>query len=82
VFWREILQEARLRLTALREELARSAGEKPAASRPKETFSAGGIQPRSDAAALEGQLDPLVGRDVKSSASSRFSAAARKIIQF
>ncbi|MBZ5641643.1 MAG: ATP-dependent Clp protease ATP-binding subunit [Acidobacteriia bacterium] len=62
-FGAEILQERGLRLTALREELARSAGEKPAASRPKETSLLAEFSRDLTQAALEGQLDPLVGRE-------------------
>ena len=62
-FGAEILQERGLRLTALREELARSTGEKPAASRPKETSLLAEFSRDLTQAALEGQLDPLVGRE-------------------
>ena len=62
-FGAEILQERGLRLTALREELARSAGEKPATARPKETSLLAEFSRDLTQAALEGQLDPLVGRE-------------------
>ncbi len=62
-FGAEILQERGLRLSALREELARSAGEKAPASRPKETSLLAEFSRDLTQAALEGQLDPLVGRE-------------------
>src|ERR1700704_4028180 len=62
-FGAEILQERGLRLSTLREELARSAGEKTPASRPKETSLLAEFSRDLTQAALEGQLDPLVGRE-------------------
>src|SRR5450631_4382526 len=62
-FGAEILQERGLRLSTLREELARSAGEKAPASRPKETSLLAEFSRDLTQAALEGQLDPLVGRE-------------------
>ncbi len=62
-FAAEILQERGLRLSTLREELARSAGEKAPASRPKETSLLAEFSRDLTQAALEGQLDPLVGRE-------------------
>jgi ATP-dependent Clp protease ATP-binding subunit ClpC len=62
-FGTEILQERGLRLSTLREELARSAGEKSPASRPKETSLLAEFSRDLTQAALEGQLDPLVGRE-------------------
>src|ERR1700730_3862700 len=62
-FGAEILQERGLRLSTLREELARSAGEKAPASRPKETSLLAESSRDLTQAALEGQLDPLVGRE-------------------
>jgi ATP-dependent Clp protease ATP-binding subunit ClpC len=62
-FGAEILQERGLRLSTLREELARSAGEKAPAARPKETSLLAEFSRDLTQAALEGQLDPLVGRD-------------------
>ena len=47
----------------LREELARSAGEKAPAARPKETSLLAEFSRDLTQAALEGQLDPLVGRE-------------------
>ncbi len=62
-FGAEILQERGLRLSTLREELARSAGEKAPAARPKETSLLAEFSRDLTQAALEGQLDPLVGRE-------------------
>ncbi|HVA93650.1 MAG TPA: ATP-dependent Clp protease ATP-binding subunit [Candidatus Dormibacteraeota bacterium] len=62
-FGAEILQERGLRLSTLREELARSAGEKAPSSRPKETSLLAEFSRDLTQAALEGQLDPLVGRE-------------------
>ncbi|HXC33899.1 MAG TPA: ATP-dependent Clp protease ATP-binding subunit, partial [Verrucomicrobiae bacterium] len=62
-FGAEILQERGLRLSTLREELARSAGEKTPAARPKETSLLAEFSRDLTQAALEGQLDPLVGRE-------------------
>jgi ATP-dependent Clp protease ATP-binding subunit ClpC len=62
-FGTEILLERGLRLSTLREELARSAGEKIPASRPKETSLLAEFSRDLTQAALEGQLDPLVGRE-------------------
>ena len=62
-FGAEIFQERGLRLTTLREELARSAGEKAPAARPKETSLLAEFSRDLTQAALEGQLDPLVGRE-------------------
>ncbi len=62
-FGAEILQERGLRLSTLREELARIAGEKAPASRPKETSLLAEFSRDLTQAALEGQLDPLVGRE-------------------
>src|ERR1700736_4883718 len=64
-FGAEILQERGLRLSTLREELARSAGEKTPTSRPKETSLLAEFSRDLTQAALEGQLDPLVGREVE-----------------
>jgi len=71
-FGAEILQERGLRLSTLREELARSAGEKAPAARPKETSLPRGIQSRPDASwRWKGQLDPpRRPRNANSSASS------------
>jgi ATP-dependent Clp protease ATP-binding subunit ClpC len=62
-FAAEILQERNLRLSAVREDLLRSSGEKAPASRPKESSLLSEFSRDLTQAALEGQLDPLVGRD-------------------
>jgi ATP-dependent Clp protease ATP-binding subunit ClpC len=62
-FGAEILLERGLRLSAVREELARSAGEKVPVSRPKEASLLAEFSRDLTQAAMEGQLDPLVGRD-------------------
>jgi len=62
-FGAEILQERGLRLSALREELARSSGEKVPVNRPKETSLLAEFSRDLTQAATEGQLDPLVGRE-------------------
>jgi len=62
-FGAEILTERGLRLSALREELARSGGEKVQVNRPKETSLLAEFSRDLTQAALEGQLDPLVGRE-------------------
>ena len=62
-FGAEILQERGLRLRTLRDELARSAGEKVPVSRPKETSLLAEFSRDLTQAAVEGQLDPLVGRE-------------------
>src|SRR6202050_2237575 len=62
-FGAEILQERGLRLSAVREELTRSAGEKVPVNRPKEASLLAEFSRDLTQAAMEGQLDPLVGRD-------------------
>jgi len=62
-FAAEILNERGLRLSALREELARSAGEKVATARPKETSLLGEFSRDLTQVASEGGLDPLIGRE-------------------
>jgi ATP-dependent Clp protease ATP-binding subunit ClpC len=62
-FGAEILTERGVRLSALREEMARSSGEKIPVNRPKETSLLAEFSRDLTQAALEGQLDPLVGRD-------------------
>src|SRR5260370_2961122 len=62
-FGAEILMERGLRLSTLREELARTAGEKTAAARPKETSLLAEFSRDLTQAASEGSLDPLVGRE-------------------
>src|SRR5437667_3770387 len=62
-FGAEILMERGLRLSTLREELARTSGEKTAAARPKETSLLAEFSRDLTQAAGEGSLDPLVGRE-------------------
>ncbi len=62
-FGAEILSERGLRLSSLREELTRNAGEKVQVNRAKETSLLAEFSRDLTQAALEGQLDPLVGRD-------------------
>src|SRR5437879_11271462 len=62
-FGAEILAERGLRLSSLREELARSAGAKVQVNQPKETSLLAEFSRDLTQAALEGQLDPLVGRE-------------------
>src|SRR5438132_3372617 len=62
-FGAEILMERGLRLPSLREELARTTGEKTPASRPKETSLLAEFSRDLTSAAAEGSLDPLVGRE-------------------
>jgi ATP-dependent Clp protease ATP-binding subunit ClpC len=62
-FGAEILAERGVRLSALREEMARGSGEKVPVNRPKETSLLAEFSRDLTQAALEGQLDPLVGRD-------------------
>src|SRR5690242_21923326 len=62
-FGAEILMERGLRLSSLREELARTSGEKTPASRPKETSLLAEFSRDLTSAAAEGSLDPLVGRE-------------------
>ncbi|HKM90294.1 MAG TPA: ATP-dependent Clp protease ATP-binding subunit [Candidatus Acidoferrales bacterium] len=62
-FGSELLQERGLRLSTLREELTRSAGEKVPVNRAKETSLLAEFSRDLTQAAMEGQLDPLVGRE-------------------
>src|SRR6201982_25667 len=62
-FGAEILMERGLRLSTLREELARTSGEKTTAARPKETSLLAEFSRDLTLAATEGSLDPLVGRE-------------------
>ncbi len=62
-FAAEILHERGLRLSALREELNRAQSEKMSSNRPKETSLLSEFSRDLTQAALEGQLDPLVGRE-------------------
>jgi len=62
-FAAEILHERGLRLSALREELTRAQSEKVSSNRPKETSLLSEFSRDLTQAALENQLDPLVGRE-------------------
>ncbi|HET7101019.1 MAG TPA: ATP-dependent Clp protease ATP-binding subunit, partial [Terriglobia bacterium] len=62
-FAAEILHERGLRLSTLREELSRSQSEKVSANRAKETSLLSEFSRDLTQAALENQLDPLVGRE-------------------
>jgi ATP-dependent Clp protease ATP-binding subunit ClpC len=62
-FASEILQERNLRLSTVREDLLRATGEKVPVNRTKETSLLAEFSRDLTQAAMEGQLDPLVGRD-------------------
>src|SRR5512135_1419721 len=62
-FAAEILHERGLRLSTLREELSRAQSEKPSANRPKETSLLSEFSRDLTQAAMENQLDPLIGRE-------------------
>jgi ATP-dependent Clp protease ATP-binding subunit ClpC len=62
-FAAEILHERGLRLQPIREELSRSQSEKVSSSRSKETSLLAEFSRDLTQAAMEGQLDPLVGRE-------------------
>jgi len=62
-FAAEILHERGLRLSAIREELGRLQNEKSSSNRSKETSLLSEFSRDLTQAALEGQLDPLVGRE-------------------
>src|SRR5580692_8143344 len=64
-FAAEILHERGLRLSAVREEIARSASEKSSASRPKESSLLAEFSRDLTQAAADGSLDPLIGRDTE-----------------
>ena len=64
-FAAEILHERGLRLSTLREELSRAQSEKPSANRPKETSLLSEFSRDLTQAAMENQLDPLVGREAE-----------------
>jgi ATP-dependent Clp protease ATP-binding subunit ClpC len=59
----EILQERGLRLSQVREEISRSSSEKAQSNRPKESSLLSEFSRDLTQAAIDGQLDPLVGRD-------------------
>src|SRR5436309_7747769 len=62
-FAAEILHERGLRLSQIREELARSSSEKVASSRPKESSLLAEFSRDLTQAAMDNALDPLIGRD-------------------
>ena len=62
-FAAEILHERGLRLSTIREELTRTQSEKVISSRNKETSLLAEFSRNLTQAAIENQLDPLVGRD-------------------
>jgi ATP-dependent Clp protease ATP-binding subunit ClpC len=64
-FAAEILHERGLRLSTLREELSRVQSDKAATARPKETSLLGEFSRDLTQAAMENQLDPLVGREAE-----------------
>src|SRR5579872_7488182 len=64
-FAAEILHERGLRLSTLREELSRVQNDKAAATRPKETSLLGEFSRDLTQAAMENQLDPLIGREAE-----------------
>ena len=62
-FAAEILHERGLRLSQIREEIARSSSEKMSTSRPKESSLLGEFSRDLTQSAMDGLLDPLIGRD-------------------
>src|SRR2546423_1419258 len=62
-FAAEILHERGLRLSTIREELARSQSEKVASNRPKESSLLAEFSRDLTQAAMDSVLDPLIGRD-------------------
>src|SRR4249920_3724855 len=62
-FAAEILHERGLRLSAIREELARPQSEKVASNRPKESSLLAEFSRNLTQAAMDNSLDPLVGRE-------------------
>src|SRR4051794_7706858 len=62
-FAAEILHERGLRLSTIREELARSQSEKVASQRPKESSLLAEFSRDLPQAAMDSVLDPLIGRD-------------------
>ena len=62
-FAAEILHERGLRLSTIREELARSQSEKVASARPKESSLLAEFSRDLTQAAMDSTLDPLIGRD-------------------
>ncbi len=62
-FAAEILHERGLRLSQVREEVARTSSEKQASSRAKESSLLAEFSRDLTQAAMEGSVDPLIGRD-------------------
>src|ERR1035441_4680050 len=62
-FAAEILHERGLRLSNIREELARSQSEKVASARPKESSLLAEFSRDLTQSAMDNTLDPLIGRD-------------------
>lgn len=62
-FAAEILHERGLRLSTVREEIARTTSERTATAKPKESSLLSEFSRDLTQAAAEGQLDPLIGRD-------------------
>src|SRR5256712_271560 len=62
-FAAEILHERGLRLSTIREELGRAQNEKGTSGRPKETSLLSEFSRDLNQAAMENQLDPLIGRE-------------------
>ncbi len=62
-FAAEILHERGLRLNQIREEIARATSEKMSASRPKESSLLSEFSRDLTQSAIDGVLDPLIGRD-------------------
>ncbi|MEQ1887409.1 MAG: ATP-dependent Clp protease ATP-binding subunit, partial [Bryobacteraceae bacterium] len=62
-FAADILHERGLRLTQIREEIQRSSSENKSASRPKESSLLAEFSRDLTQAAMDGLLDPLIGRD-------------------
>ena len=62
-FAAEILHERGLRLSQVREEIQRSSSEKVASNRPKESSLLAEFSRDLTQAAMDGSLDPLIGRD-------------------
>ncbi len=62
-FASEILHERGLRLAQVREDISRSSSEKMTSARPKETSLLGEFSRDLTQSAMDGLLDPLIGRD-------------------
>src|ERR1700710_347688 len=62
-FAAEILHERGLRLSQVREEIQRSSSEKVSSNRPKESSLLAEFSRDLTQAAIDGSLDPLIGRD-------------------